>query len=46
MTLRLRGSKGTFAMIEAVIAIMVLVSAAIFLAHAFDGYRTRALGRS
>jgi hypothetical protein len=33
--------KGTFAMIETVAAVMGLVSAGIFLAHAFEDYRTR-----
>jgi hypothetical protein len=33
--------KGTFAMIETVTAVMSLVSAGIFLAHAFEDYRTR-----
>jgi hypothetical protein len=36
------GRKGTFAMIETVTAVMGLVSAAIFLAHAVEGYRYRA----
>ena len=35
------GRKGTFAMIETVKAVMGLVSAGIFLAHAFEDYRTR-----
>jgi hypothetical protein len=35
------GRKGTFAMIETVTAVMGLVSAGIFLAHAFEDYRTR-----
>jgi hypothetical protein len=43
MTLRF-GNKGTFAMIETVIAVMGLVSAGIFLAHAIEGYAR--LGRS
>jgi len=38
----LQGRKGSFAMIETVTAVMGLVSAAIFLAHAFEGYRSRA----
>jgi len=33
---------GKFAMIETVTAVMGLVSAGIFLAHAFEGYRSRA----
>jgi len=33
-------------MIETVSALMGLVSAGIFLAHAFEGYRTRAWGHS
>jgi len=33
-------------MIETVSALMGLVSAGIFLAHAFEGYRTRAWGYS
>jgi len=37
-----QGRKGTFAMIETVTAVMGLVSAGIFLAHAFEGYRSRA----
>jgi hypothetical protein len=37
-----RGAKGRFAMIEAVTAVMGLVGAGIFLAHAFEGVRTRA----
>jgi hypothetical protein len=36
------GADWKFAMIETVSALMGLVSAAIFLAHAFEGYRTRA----
>jgi hypothetical protein len=35
------GRKGTFAMMETVAAVMGLVSAGIFLAHAFEDYRTR-----
>ena len=35
------GRKGTFAMIETVTAVMGLVSAGIFLAHAFEDYRRR-----
>jgi hypothetical protein len=35
------GRKGMFAMIETVTAVMGLVSAGIFLAHAFEHYRTR-----
>jgi len=38
----LQGRKGTFAMIETVTAVLGLVSAGIFLAHAFEGYRSRA----
>src|SRR5437016_8110514 len=38
----LRGRKGSFAMIETVTAVLGLVSAGIFLAHAFEGYRSRA----
>jgi hypothetical protein len=37
-----QGRKGTFAMIETVTAFLGLVSAGIFLAHAFEGYRSRA----
>lgn len=37
-----QGRKRTFAMIETVTAVMGLVSAGIFLAHAFEGYRYRA----
>jgi hypothetical protein len=37
-----QGRKGTFAMIETVTAVLGLVSAGIFLAHAFEGYRSRA----
>jgi hypothetical protein len=37
-----RGAKGRFAMIEAVTAVMGLVGAGIFLAHAFEGVRSRA----
>jgi hypothetical protein len=33
---------GKFAMIETVTAVLGLVSAGIFLAHAFEGYRSRA----
>ena len=42
---RFLGCKGgiwNLTMIETVSALMGLVSAAIFLAHAFEGYRTRA----
>jgi hypothetical protein len=35
------GRKGTFAMIETVTAVMGLVSAGIFLAHAYEDYRLR-----
>jgi hypothetical protein len=38
----LQGRKGNFAMIETVTAVMGLVSAVIFLAHALEGYRSRA----
>src|SRR6266702_7282830 len=37
----LQGRKGSFAMIETVTAVLGLVSAGIFLAHAFEGYRSR-----
>lgn len=37
-----RGAQRKFAMIETVTAVMGLVSAAIFLAHAVEGYRYRA----
>jgi hypothetical protein len=37
-----QGRKGKFAMIETVTVVMGLVSAAIFLAHAFEGFRSRA----
>jgi hypothetical protein len=36
-----RGAR-IFAMIETVTALLGLVSAGIFLAHAFEGYRSRA----
>jgi hypothetical protein len=36
------GAQGIFAMIETVTAVMGLVSVVIFLAHAFEGYRSRA----
>jgi hypothetical protein len=36
------GAQRTFAMIEMVTAVMGLLSAGIFLAHAFEGYRYRA----
>ena len=35
------GRKGTFALIETVTAVMGLVSAGIFLAHAYEDYRLR-----
>jgi hypothetical protein len=38
----MRGAQRKFAMIGTVTAVMGLVSAAIFLAHAYEGYRTRA----
>src|SRR6185312_7714295 len=38
----LQGAQRTCAMIETVTAVMGLVSAGIFLAHAFEGYRSRA----
>jgi hypothetical protein len=38
----MQGGIWNSAMIETVSALMGLVSAAIFLAHAFEGYRTRA----
>jgi hypothetical protein len=34
--------EGSLKMIETVTAVLGLVSAGIFLAHAFDGYRSRA----
>ena len=37
-----KGGIWTLTMIETVSALMGLVSAGIFLAHAFEGYRTRA----
>jgi hypothetical protein len=37
-----RGAQRKFAMIETVTAVMGLVSAGIFLAHAFEGLRYRA----
>jgi hypothetical protein len=37
-----RGAQRIFAMVETVTAILGLFSAGIFLAHAFDGFRTRA----
>jgi hypothetical protein len=37
-----RGAKGRFAMFEAVTAMMGLLGAGIFLAHAFEGVRSRA----
>jgi hypothetical protein len=37
-----QGREGTLAMIEIIILFFGLFSAGIFLAHAFDGYRTRA----
>ena len=39
---RTRGGKEVIAMIETVTAVLGLVSAGIFIAHAFDGYRSRA----
>jgi hypothetical protein len=36
------GRKGRFAMFEAMTAIMGLAGAAIFIAHAFEGIRSRA----
>jgi hypothetical protein len=36
------GAQGKFAMIETVTAVMGLVSAGIFLAHALEGFRSRA----
>jgi hypothetical protein len=36
------GAQGIFAMIETVTAFLGLVSAGIFLAHAFEGFRSRA----
>ena len=38
----LAGAQRTFAMIETVTAFLGLFSAGIFLAHAFEGYRSRA----
>jgi hypothetical protein len=38
----MEGRKRTFAMIETLTAVMGLVSAGIFIAHAFDGFRSRA----
>jgi hypothetical protein len=38
----MQGRKRTFAMIETLTAVMGLVSAGIFIAHAFDGFRSRA----
>jgi len=40
--LHVRGAKRTFAMFETMTAMMGLVGAAIFLAHAFEGIRSRA----
>ena len=37
-----RGEKGIFAMFEAVTAVLGMVSAGVFLAHAFEGVRFRA----
>jgi hypothetical protein len=37
-----QGRKRNFAMFEAVTAVMGLVSAGVFLAHAFEGVRSRA----
>ena len=37
-----RGRKGSSEMIETVTAVMGLVSAGIFLAHAYEGFRSRA----
>jgi hypothetical protein len=37
-----RGAQRIFAMIETVTAVLGLFSAGIFLAHAFEGFRTRA----
>jgi hypothetical protein len=37
----IRGAKDGFVMIETVTAFFGLISASIFLAHAFDGYRSR-----
>jgi hypothetical protein len=37
-----RRVQGMFAMIETLTAVMGLVSAGIFLAHAFEGFRSRA----
>jgi hypothetical protein len=36
------GAQKDFAMIETVTAVMGLVSAGIFIAHAFEGFRSRA----
>jgi hypothetical protein len=36
------GAQRTFAMIETITAFLGLISAGIFLAHAFDGFRSRA----
>jgi hypothetical protein len=36
------GTQGNFAMFEAITAVMGLVSAGVFLAHAFEGVRSRA----
>jgi hypothetical protein len=36
------GAQRTFAMIETITAVLGLVSAGIFLAHAFEGFRSRA----
>jgi hypothetical protein len=36
------GAQRIFAMIETVTAVLGLFSAGIFLAHAFEGFRTRA----
>jgi hypothetical protein len=40
-SLLLAGAKRTFEMIETVTALMGLVGAGIFLAHAFEGIRSR-----
>ena len=40
---RPRGHNGTFAMIDSVAAVLGLVSAGIFLAHAIESYRAHAL---
>lgn len=42
MSLCVDGAQRTFAMIETITAIMGLVSAGIFLAHAFEGLSSRA----